>query len=443
MYPEDLIREIHLRWDATVLPSYSSKKKAPTDDVIREILETSFQASFLAQERRMIRFSMAYCSPRDLARDVELRRRNVPIEFSEPRTFSASEIMNLAPAVDPHQLIGLERASERGRSSHSSGLQIWGLIDTGVSWWEFARGERLGSLGGSPPPDALTVSSSKPGSLAVSRAGLMIVSLDQGRFVFPVTNVLDSGPVGQFVTRTYTELHADICKELGTDRYDPKGRDEQYPRRLLVQFIRRVLLRIRECRHGGSILVVPHDWSLSDSRLRDRLMIKYPMEDDLTWSLLVEYATSHRRYFDKLLPSFDMPSISKEDLREIKRLEDRYRDAEDRVRDRAGLLASLTSVDGALVITTKFRMLGFGAEVVAPSPALEEIKLPLIASTAAGESCPITAFGTRHRAAMRFCSSHEDVLAFIVSQDGDVRVAKRVGADVALWSGVDITGLIA
>jgi hypothetical protein len=58
-----------------------------------------------------------------------------------------------------------------------------------------------------------------------------------------------------------------------------------------------------------------------------------------------------------------------------------------------------------------------------------------------GEFRDIEFFGTRHRSAFRFCSSLEDSVAFIVSQDGETKVAKRVGSEVILWTNIDVGAL--
>ena len=184
------------------------------------------------------------------------------------------------------------------------------------------------------------------------------------------------------------------------------------------------------------LLIVPDEWSISDSRLRDRVNIKYPAIDSGIWPLLVDYMSLFRRYFDKLFPAWDAKAVPKKLFSEIQVLEGQYEEAEDLVRDRANLLSSLANVDGSVVLTKKLRLLGFGAEVIAPSPALHEIKIANDPLCSSDKICPITEYGTRHRSALRFCSSHEGVLAFIVSQDGAIRAVRRVGADVVLWPGI-------
>ena len=103
-----------------------------------------------------------------------------------------------------------------------------------------------------------------------------------------------------------------------------------------------------------------------------------------------------------------------------------------------GFLASLSAVDGAVVITNKLRLLGFGAEIIALSPSLNKIKIITDFEKNIGEYREIEHFGTRHRSAFRFCSSFEDSVAFIVSQDGEIKIAKRAGSEVMLWPNINV-----
>ncbi len=95
----------------------------------------------------------------------------------------------------------------------------------------------------------------------------------------------------------------------------------------------------------------------------------------------------------------------------------------------------MTAVDGAVVMDYRFNVMGFGAEVIASSPSLTEISVNS-GKKALGQS-PIEAFGTHHRSAFRFCSSFEDSIAFVVSQDGGVKAVKRVDKDVVLWPDIN------
>ena len=98
------------------------------------------------------------------------------------------------------------------------------------------------------------------------------------------------------------------------------------------------------------------------------------------------------------------------------------------------MLAALADVDGALVLTKRFEILGFGAEIVGDLPDVPQVavardlegKLRTFEST--------EGVGTRHRSAYRLCAALHEAIAVIVSQDGAVRwVAWHDGA-VTCWN---------
>jgi hypothetical protein len=437
-YPEDLLPHIKKGWKQIAMP-FGKSKKPPPDDHILQVLNVAFGASLSTQELYSIRLRIAYCNDDELKRDVELRKRNRPIRFNKPRPFSVSEIVQLAPAVDPRQLvIGVRPTANVTKKDDTGALEIWGVIDVGQNWWEFARGEETGSLGGSPPPDCLIVSTMNPGSMVVSRAEEPIVSLEKGNLVLPIAGVFQSGPVGDYLGAMSRDFYADLCIELGRSKFDPDGDDDDYPGRFLNTFIERILLRIREDRHGGTLIIVPHEWDTKDGRLLDRLQIKYQTIDQDIWPLLVSYLSTDRRFYEDHLPAWHKKTISHGLFSKMERLEGELDDAADLIRDRVNFLASLANVDGCVVLTTRLSLLGFGAEIVAQSSALQYIKVADKPDASSARRRPITDYGTRHRSALRLCSSHEGVLAFVVSQDGAIRVAKRVGSDVILWP--DIMG---
>jgi DNA integrity scanning protein DisA with diadenylate cyclase activity len=93
-------------------------------------------------------------------------------------------------------------------------------------------------------------------------------------------------------------------------------------------------------------------------------------------------------------------------------------EAEENLSDAAEVAAGLTAVDGALVLTSDLRVVGFGAEIVL------DAAVPVTAYEAIGpgQFLPVDSesFGMRHRSALRCVGNTEGVAAFVVSQDGRV-----------------------
>ena len=84
-------------------------------------------------------------------------------------------------------------------------------------------------------------------------------------------------------------------------------------------------------------------------------------------------------------------------------------------------VAGLTAVDGAVVLTDRYELLGFGAKIVRRKgwAQVEQVKLTEpIEGTAALLAHPEQLGGTRHLSAAQFVHDQRDAVALVASQDG-------------------------
>jgi hypothetical protein len=51
----------------------------------------------------------------------------------------------------------------------------------------------------------------------------------------------------------------------------------------------------------------------------------------------------------------------------------------------------------------------------------------------------IDTYGTRHRSALRLCSSFEHLMCIVISQDGFIRAMKRIGPNIYMWDDVSLS----
>jgi hypothetical protein len=93
------------------------------------------------------------------------------------------------------------------------------------------------------------------------------------------------------------------------------------------------------------------------------------------------------------------------------------------------ITAQASSVDGAVVLDAALSVLGFRVELC----AREDERLPECVALDPESSEPrpmglvrLTAFGTRHRSAARFCARVPGAVAMVVSQDGETRELMRL-----------------
>jgi hypothetical protein len=159
-----------------------------------------------------------------------------------------------------------------------------------------------------------------------------------------------------------------------------------------VDVLVQLAVSMRAHGRGGSLLVVP------DGRESWRESIAYP----------VSYA---------LLPPFrGLAALMREDP--IERVTARWQEAFDRAID---LVAGLTAVDGATIVTQHYDVVSFGAKIVRRlgSPGVERLLVTEPIEQAPAEIVhPTELGGTRHFSAAQFVHDQRDAMALVASQDG-------------------------
>lgn len=441
-YPKDLIPLLKKKCSSLKNRKYHKPPKLPTQSELEPLFDVAFQASLLTEEGRRSGFRIVYASKEELEkpeskiREKYFDNQSRVIPFDCERRYTVSEINRLAPAAEFTRLMICVYNNSKN-STESPELVIWGLLDVGENWWKFVHHE---ASGGRCPPNHITVTSCNPGELSVSSGGDVYYTLKNGEIIEPKINPIWNGEISKYFERAKKALYNDTIKDLKTKKWDDDGEDDDYPFRFYNHFLERILFYVREKAHGGTIIFVPHAIKKNDTRLTDRATIKYPCRYDYVWNLLVSSLVNHRKYYDLHFPLWDGESpITTENFQDHNLLEGESLEIDEGLGDIAQAIASLTSVDGAVILNDRFEVLGFGAEVTASSQSLKEV------SVVAGENkqipISIESFGTRHRSAFRFCSSFEDSVAFIVSQDGGVKAVKRVASDVLLWPDINAGGM--
>ena len=429
-YPRDLYTTLQKKWNKKISWE-KTPPQLPPQKILEELIDVIYHASFLTEESRRLWFRVVFIEPKNA---IETRggRDTTAILFEEPREFSVGEVIKLTPAANPTQvLIGVHT-----NPSHSDKLQIWGLIESGNSWWDFVRHE---SNHGSPPPPGFTISSKEPGQVTISREGIVLLVLKQGKLSEPSEGVLYKGPVHDFLMNGAKALYKECCEELKIKKWSKE--DNDWPLRFYTFFIERLLIKIRDLHHGGALIILPDELNVHDTRLTDRLNIKYRCEYNKSWTYLVKELIRHKQYYDLHFKFFKQTTISSAEYKAVSHLSYIEEYSEEYIANAIGFLSSLSGVDGAVVITDKLRLIGFGAEVTASSPSLKQIKIMNNVTENKREYKNIELFGTRHRSSFRFCSSFENAIVFIVSQDGDIKVTKRVDSEVVFWPDLRIDSM--
>ena len=432
-YPKDLARFVRESWEDHAWGadgSASGPTSVPETPVLERLISTCYQASLLREEERPVTFRAILAAPEDLP-----ERGGPPgglhrLAFGEPRPFDERELRRLSPAADFEQaLVGV-------RHGEGSGLEIWGIVHTGARWMRVTRGGRESST---PLPPAPVVRVEAPGRLTVSRGPEFVAELSGGRITGYPADAMTSRWMGGFfapVRDGLAELHEESRQEAEARGEAWAPLDPELPRQIARRMYRRLFSTLSEARHGATIVTFPperaevvlggyvslkHTFADGEHRLRFR---------DLIVDTMNGLARSHGRGEAGEEASYPR-AVGWE---EYSRSEDRELAAIDEaLLEFAHLVAGLAAVDGAVVMTDRGELLGFGGEIsgeLEPVPSVEKALDPEGETTVPEGAEGV---GTRHRSAYRLAAAVPDALLAVVSQDGNVRFVANIDGAVTCW----------
>jgi hypothetical protein len=178
-----------------------------------------------------------------------------------------------------------------------------------------------------------------------------------------------------------------------------------------LQLLSRLLRTAADARHGGAFAFLP------DAR-----------RDPAEYGLKIPYRTTNL----DLGADFIQLWVTSLQLSQAPASPERENTLRRSAVQRARLLTNteavgqFSSVDGCVVLTREFNVLGFGAKIDAPAN-LAEASPRKFKHIASGEVYEDQAFmevigGTRHQSAARLCQIHPGVMVFTLSQDGDLKL---------------------
>ena len=429
-YPNDLARFVRESWEDHAGgdddPGYEPTE-APETPVLGRLFSTCYQASLLREEERPVKLRAILAAPEDLPEGVGPPGGLHRLAFGEPRPFDARELRRLSPAADFEQaLVGVRRGE-------GGGLEIWGLVHTGPRWKRAALGGRERSA---PLPPVPVVGVEGPGRLTVSRGPEFVAELAEGRIAGSRADLFPSRWLRGYFTRMGEELRG--MHEGSRQEAEARGEawaplDPELPRMIARRMYLRLFFTLSEARHGATIVQVPleragevldghvslkHTFADGDHRQRFRDLIVDTMN-----GLARTYGRGRKTPYPRTVGWEEYAHSEDHELAEL----------DEAISEFAHLVASLAAVDGAVVMTDRGELLGFGGEI---SGELEPVLSVEKALDPEGETTvpeDAEAVGTRHRSAYRLAAAVPDALTVVVSQDGNIRyVADRDGA-VTCW----------
>jgi len=406
------------------------KRGSPPEPVLRQLLQTMYFSSLSREEAQPIAFHIVYMDPGNPdptppPRIVEDRWAYA--RLSERVPFDTSSLTKLAKASDP-------RSSSLAVYHDSNGrLFVWGLVDQGNRYFDFIT---YNSEEGPERPGVFQASIIGPGHIRVFCGYELIADFKVNETQKKPLDAFGRGPVRAALDPAIQRHLATAAAEAGLGGDEPDHWREHLAGSWITA-VRRLLLRIQQYGHGGSILLTP------DSAFRG-LNVKYGLEYSRLRTSLLRGAVYRMQHWetqdeiDQLLDDdvVDMPvglylddAILENDLDDVRSELDGV----------LWFVSLLSRVDGLVLMTPDLDVHGFGVEMqTSEQPEIVYRAGNATASPSRRSRADYNHFGTRHRSMMRYCAARPGSVGLVVSQDGDVRAMTSVDGALVMWENLQL-----
>ncbi|HEY7241809.1 MAG TPA: hypothetical protein VH600_21735 [Burkholderiales bacterium] len=394
---QDLVAQVRHAWIADQQhPQRGRRARAiPDSERLGILLDTVFRASMLAPWGAPVRASVAWLSPADF-HDHEMkhtRHSELMLQFERTRP------------LEPALLAELGRTTEGGSSSllvdWSGGAPMaWGIL----YYQRDARtlDELPGTIeeGNHGAPDCPIFSIEGVGSILIARGEAVVGRVTRGEFARAAPTPFYTHAMGLILNELFG-----LRMTLKGNRYVDDG-DNAYGHSLL-ECLKYLLEQLG--RQGGAPLVV----FIPQASTQDALQhaeLPWAASGSLELRRLLSARIRHQKAVQErqwLSPS----CVTK---------------AQALMRTRLDALARLASLDGALLLSPDFELVGFGAKLRAPAWSGTVMEGP-DGFGGGGKPFDASRFDARHGDAAAYVGAVPGAVAFIAATDGPIRALARKG----------------
>jgi hypothetical protein len=416
-YPSQLTELVKKVWPAEALEAQ------PADSQLRLLLDVAYHASLLKEELRPVTFRILFADPSLLPEDAGPPVGVAPLRLDRARPYDEQEIRRISMGADFFRsLIGVW-PDEDGR------LKIWGVVVSGTRWVNAVDGGRFASA---PMPNRMVIHALSPGRLTVFVGHKRIAALSSGQ--------IEASAFDLFQSNWLRLTFADVRRYMMERIYGDSTKFPFVP--IKVDFIgimtqnvlRRTLSVVRNSKHGGIlVLIEPGEEALFlKGENEGPMRFKYRFAEHEARSRYQQLLARAVRRLTELAHKNQIFSVGWEDYQKI--ADPELSELDESFFEFAHFLADLMAVDGALVLTKRFELIGFGAELRFDAPRLGHVRKALDVEASIWANEPLDDVGTRHRAVYRLCDGYPNCVAIVISQDASVRFVKSHNGAVTYWN---------
>jgi hypothetical protein len=404
----------------------------PNEEVLNKLFETLFYTSLKTEEGQFIKVTVTIIDPNNP--DPSPPKRIVSdrwkyVKFQDPIEFSVKNLVKLSKAAD------VWSSSLAVYYDNKNNLTIWGMVDQAVHNQSFLNYE---AESGPEQPGLFQSTIVGIGNIVVLFDYELIANLKQNTLISNYIDVFRRGAVNEIIERKNSNLRDKISSFIEQE-YPDEEREFwiSYADDIFKQTIIRILLRIQNYQHGGALLIT--------DKIKSDLDIKYKIEYDRLpdsmkrlLKLLIKNTTCsniiHNEYLETEEDEMPVSLYLDEDVSRFEK-----EDTRSEVKGAIRFVASLSCVDGLVVLDNSLKVQGFGA--VIKTNDLPEVvyisKTSLINERRLIEVNPNN-LGTRHRSMFSYCWANKGSLGFVISQDGDIRTITRINDKLIMWENIRV-----
>jgi len=413
-YPRELAEKIISEWPEVTNPL----DDLPPKEALISLLSEAFQASLLREESRPIRCRLVLINPFELSEAEGPPTGMQVLQLQDERKLSAQEIRRLSPCATFYRsLIGV-------RCDPEEGFWMWGILNSGTRWVARIDGGRLQS---SAAPNRLIINVSGPGNLIISRGDSLIATLLNGRLEGHGFDIYDAG----WLQKSQEAFAQWAIGECFKDHDMGAIVRSDFVKILGQNFTRRIISQVRRAQHGGMLIIVRSEDTAKIVDPIGSMRPKYWIKGTQASHRARELLFAVMRTLSQVGAEHGLKTVGWKDYQELE--DERLARLDESIFECAHFLADLMAIDGALVLTAAWDVIGFGAEIHGPSNTNEVVyrALDLEATELIEERADEA--GTRHRAAYRLSRQHPECMIIVVSQDGAVRYVGNPNGKVTYW----------
>jgi DisA bacterial checkpoint controller nucleotide-binding len=434
-YPTQLAQAAHARWrevEAQPDPGPCIPRHGALPEVgsLERLLSVAYQASLLQEEERPVRFRLLVGDPGSLPMNAGPPEGLHLLRFTEVRSYDEHEIRRLSPAAKYHRaLIGVS-------GSHGAEFGIWGILQSGPRWLQSARGGR--AIASPVPGDAVVVRVVGPGRVAIAVGDVTLAELRGGRIQGRTLDLFQA----QWLIQRFRPMHLELMAGHQESMRSAPGTplDPGVTLKISQQLVKRLIATIRESHHGGTILFLPHDRATALIEQEHILTLKYAFVEG-------EPRRRYQTLMRSVMRELALASVELEPMSERAGWGTYQRSSrpaiatlDEAILEMSQLLAALGDVDGAVVLTDRFELLGFGGEILGRPEDISTVRRALDLEGTEYATVRIDGVGTRHRSAYRLCAHERQAMAIVVSQDDSVQFVASHGGEATYWEHVAASG---